>query len=547
VQGVPSCSSRTLAALLKEWNYNGYTTSDTDAVKDSYSEHKYWKSASEASCRSITDGKCDINSGSTYQKSLLAGVGEKICSMADVDASVERTLRQRFDLGLFDPAKSQPLTQLDASSIATPAIAELNLKAAEESLVLLMNRDALLPLSRGTKMAVIGPFADDAKPQMGTHWKGFACPDGSLGCVPTIYDAIGTINNASGGTTSYAPGCGIKTESSADLAAAVATGRAADHIVLVLGIDDSIEHESHDRVSIDLPPAQHNLASAIYALGKPVIVVLINGGAVSIEQEMDSSGTLKKLAIIEAMLPGARGSEAIANGIFGHHGFGGRLPYSICKYCSLAGYQTLLSRSTAKVLLVFASVSALKPSLLDANALTADPASFVNTTAMSVMDPTVPPGRTYRYRDAESFLFPFGTGLSLSSVRLSLPGGTDAGTISTDGSNATTISVAIDNHSGPSVSQVITAYWVPNSDLNIAAKIQLFDFQRVHIRSGERQVVRFTISSAQFRTADRSNGDLVVIPGQYGLKFTDGGIGEVAASVTVAGASRYVVEKFPIV
>ena len=163
------------------------------------------------------------------------------------------------------------------------------------------------------------------------------------------------------------------------------------------------------------------------------------------------------------------------------------------------------------------------------------------------MDPTVPPGRTYRYRDAESFLFPFGTGLSLSSVRLSLPGGTDAGTISTDGSNATTVSVVVDNYSGPPVSQVITAYWMPNSDLNIAAKIQLFDFQRVYVRSGESHVVRFTLSSAQFRSADRSNGDLVVIPGLYKLKFTDGGAGEVTASVTVAGAGRYVVEKFPSV
>ena len=182
---------------------------------------------------------------------------------------------------------------------------------------------------------------------------------------------------------------------------------------------------------------------------------------------------------------------------------------------------------------------------LGADALIADPASFINTTAMSVMDPTVPPGRTYRYRDAGSFLFPFGTGLSLSSVRLSLQGGMDAGTISADGSNATTVSVAIDNLGGPPVSQVITAYWVPNADLNIAAKIQLFDFQRVHVRSGESKVVQFTLSSVQFRTADRSNGDLVVIPGHYSLKFTDGGMGEVTASVTLAGSDRYVVEKFP--
>ena len=75
----------------------------------------------------------------------------------------------------------------------------------------------------------------------------------------------------------------------------------ADVVVLVLGIDGSMENEAHDRTSIDLPLAQHHLSEAIYQLGGPVVVVLINGGAVSIAPEMDTSGRLKQLAIVEAM------------------------------------------------------------------------------------------------------------------------------------------------------------------------------------------------------------------------------------------------------
>ena len=91
-----------------------------------------------------------------------------------------------------------------------------------------------------------------------------------------------------------------------------------------------------------------------------------------------------------------------------------------------------------------------------------DAAGFVNTTAMSEMDPTVPPGRTYRYRQPDSFLYPFGTGLSLSDVSIGLTTGIDAGTVSADGSNSTTVEIRVVNAPGSIVaSQVITAFWRP--------------------------------------------------------------------------------------
>lgn len=114
VDGVPACSSSMLAHASSQWGFRGYTTSDSDAVKDAFDKHHYFPTAPAASCGSITKGKCDINSGNTYSKSLLDGVDAKLCDIADVNAALARTLKVRFDLGLFDPNISQPLTKLGA-------------------------------------------------------------------------------------------------------------------------------------------------------------------------------------------------------------------------------------------------------------------------------------------------------------------------------------------------------------------------------------------------------------------------------------------------
>ena len=155
----------------------------------------------------------------------------------------------RFDLGLFDPNISQPLTKLGIEVVATTASAALNLLAAEQSLVLLRNSNAstragggnaahgsgaahapILPLAVGKRMAVIGPIADNQAPLMGTHYRGYACPDDTFSCVPSIYEALAALNNASGGETIFSQGTGI--EDGADgIAAAMAAAAAADYVV----------------------------------------------------------------------------------------------------------------------------------------------------------------------------------------------------------------------------------------------------------------------------------------------------------------------------
>jgi beta-glucosidase-like glycosyl hydrolase len=174
----------------------GYVTSDTDAVSDAYRKHNYSSSAQAASCAAVTSGGCDINSGSTYKKSLLEGVKQKLCTMADVDEAVRNTLAVRFALGLFDPTTAQPLTKLGVEAIDTVESQALNQRAARSSLVLLLNKGGTLPLATnsdsGLKLAVIGAgeHADSPKAMLGTHFKDYACAGNTLNCVASPLHAL---------------------------------------------------------------------------------------------------------------------------------------------------------------------------------------------------------------------------------------------------------------------------------------------------------------------------------------------------------------------
>eukprot|EP00039_Didymoeca_costata_P012074 m.172780 g.172780 ORF g.172780 m.172780 type:complete len:496 (+) comp15376_c0_seq11:1035-2522(+) len=484
--------------------FSGYTTSDTDAVADAYDPHKYFPSREAACCGSITKGRCDINSGLTYVHNLLQGVAEKLCTMNDVDAAVARTMKVRMEMGLFDPTDDQPLTKIGLESVASKETQALNLETAEQSLVLLRNSDNVLPLTAGKKLAIIGPLASDPTPMMGTHYKGYACPNNDLKCVPSILDSIGIINNAtSRGSIVYEEGCDVDKGNDRKIKDAVEAAQDADAVVLVLGITGEQEHEGMDRTSIDLPAVQHNLSAAILALKKPTVIVLINGGMVALDSEASFQGSL---AIVEALLPGAVGGTAIANGLFGKHSFGGRLPYTIY-------------RST-----------------------------FVDETPMSEMELTAKPGRTYRFYNGV-VSYPFAHGLSLVPCKLSLSSGTSPqGSLDTAGSKTIDVSIDVSAPSSAEInaSQVITAFWKPSASLmnEIPLKSQLFDFQRVSVAPGNTLKVVFSLSASDFEVSEVGTGNIVVLPGFYNISFTDGDSTDISYGLTLTG-DKQVIENFP--
>jgi beta-glucosidase len=169
VNGDPACASpRLLQDILRgEWGFQGYVTSDCWAISDIHNGHRVAADEVEAATRSLRAGT-DLACGPEY-RSLVEAVRRGMVAEAEVDTAVTRLMRARFRLGVFDPPERVPYTRTASTANEAPAHAALAVEAARKSLVLLTN-DGVLPLRRdATRIAVIGPTADDVDLLLGNY------------------------------------------------------------------------------------------------------------------------------------------------------------------------------------------------------------------------------------------------------------------------------------------------------------------------------------------------------------------------------------------
>eukprot|EP00041_Stephanoeca_diplocostata_P008138 m.117691 g.117691 ORF g.117691 m.117691 type:complete len:917 (+) comp17191_c0_seq1:436-3186(+) len=554
VLGVPTCLSPVIAGARDQWGFEGYVTSDSDSVNDATSGHHYTDTPVEASAIAISTGQCDIDSGDTYNKNLMAAVNGRVhgVSMADVDRALFNTFKQRFDLGLFDPIDSYSWPGAD--DVGTDASAALSHTASQEGLVLLRNDASLLPLTAGQRIAVVGPHANATKVLMQPYPFTPFCPDSSYDCLVTPTQAIASINDINANAwTRMAAGCDLFNTSEHGFEEALALARTADVVVLGLGIetcgmdpahnlnpgarrpgacfqekmttgyvfpDEYLELEAHDRTTIALPPVQLSFARQILALGKPTVVFLMNAGAVALD-DLTALPATAPVAIVEAFYPGPHGGTALAEGLFGKHNKWGRLPYTIY------------------------------------------PANWTAQTPMTMHDLRVAPGRTYRYYRTPTY--PFGFGLSLTSWTVEAPG-SDSGclaTLNTATATATcTVGITVHNTGSASGDAVLLMYKKLATQTNPSASPkknskgetilspirELIGFERVKdVGVGATATVNFNVSAAILAAVDESSGDLIALSGRFIIEF-DIGTGSAASvttlSATVSGAP-VVLESFP--
>jgi beta-glucosidase len=163
VNGSPACANRFLLdeTLRKKWGFQGYVVSDCGAISDFFSAdgHHFSPDAAHASAEAVKAGD-DLSCGDEYA-ALVDAVHQHLIDEKAVDQAVERLFTARFKLGLFDPPGSNAYSRISPSENATPEHAELALKAAQESIVLLKNDHNILPLARSVKtIAVVGPNAE---------------------------------------------------------------------------------------------------------------------------------------------------------------------------------------------------------------------------------------------------------------------------------------------------------------------------------------------------------------------------------------------------
>ena len=165
-EGKPCCTSdRLLIDILRnKWGYDGIVVTDCDAINNFYNrgQHETHKDPLSASVDAVLNGT-DLECGKVFM-SLTEGLKKGLVKESDLDEHLRKTLKGRFELGMFDPADRLPWARLGSEIISSETNHDMAVQAARESMVLLENKGAVLPLSKGIKtIAVVGPNADDVE------------------------------------------------------------------------------------------------------------------------------------------------------------------------------------------------------------------------------------------------------------------------------------------------------------------------------------------------------------------------------------------------
>jgi len=475
--GEPCCGSKALLQdiLHGKWGFDGYVTSDCWAVKDFHEKHKVTANATESAALAVSMG-CHLNCGNLYGYCLLA-VKEGLLSEEKIDDAVGHLFVTRMKLGLLgDFPKKQEYINIPYDVVDCPKHRELNLKTAQNGIVMLKNNGTLpLDLNKLKSIAVIGPNANSRAALVGNY-------EGTASEYVTVIEGIiekSRGNIASGGSplrVYYAEGCHLWSDRVRALtlpdsleSEAIAAVKSSDAVVVCLGLDvrlegeeggTGIEYSSGDKPGISLPGKQQQLLEKVTkaADGKPVILVVLAGSALAVTRAQESKNVG---AILHGFYPGAQGGRAVADIIFGHVSPSGKLPVTFYKSdCDL-------------------------PEFTDYNMK----------------------NRTYRYFKGEP-LYPFGFGLSYCRFELSdvITGETE---VRFTAKNIGACSDIINpNQAHGEVVQVYA------ENPNVREIRSLIGFKRIELKAGESKSYTITIDKNAFHRRDK-NGDLYRIPGEW--------------------------------
>ncbi|GAC1647987.1 MAG: glycoside hydrolase family 3 N-terminal domain-containing protein [Gemmatimonadaceae bacterium] len=319
IGGVPSHANRHLTTdiLRGEWGFDGLVVSDWTGIGELL-KHGVARDSASAGRLAIDAGvDIDMVSG-IYRGHLARLVQSGELSPRVVDEAVRRVLRLKYRLGLFrDPYHSADTARARVTML-TPRMREAARRVARESIVLLKNDRALLPLRKDLRtLAVIGALADDSEAVLG-NWQGQGRSADAVSVLQGIRRAVSPRTNVL-----VARGASPEGDDTSGVAEAVRTARRADAVVLVIGETPSMSAEAASRASIDIPGAQLRLAEAIAATGVPTVVVLMNGRPLALQWLNDHVP-----AILETWFLGIEAGPATADVLFGDYNPAGKLPVS---------------------------------------------------------------------------------------------------------------------------------------------------------------------------------------------------------------------------
>ncbi|WP_052334815.1 glycoside hydrolase family 3 C-terminal domain-containing protein [Clostridium saccharobutylicum] len=450
----PCCGSELLLKdiLRGKWKFKGHVVSDCWAIADFHLHHNVTSTATESAALAIKNG-CDLNCGNVYLQMLLA-YKEGLVTDDDITRATERLMATRIRLGMFD--EECEYNEIPYEMNDCKEHNEASLMASRKSIVMLKN-NGLLPLDKSKlkSIGVIGPNANSELMLKGNYF-------GTASKYITILDGIHEAVDSENIRVFYSEGCHLYKDRVSDLAQAddrmaeaVTVAEHSDIVVLCLGLDSSIEGEqgdasnsegAGDKLNLNLPGKQQELLENVLAVGKPVIVVLGAGSALTLQGQEEKCDS-----ILNTWYPGSFGGRAVSDLLFGKCSPSGKLPVTFYK--------------TTEELPEFTDYS-MK-------------------------------GRTYRYMKGES-LYPFGYGLTYSTVKLS---DLTTSKVSKDFENVN-VSIKITNTGNYDIEEVVQCYVKDLESKYAVDNYSLSGFKRIELKKGETKNVLMTIDRKSFEAVN---------------------------------------------
>ncbi len=460
--GEPCCGSKTLLKdiLRDEWGFKGHVVSDCWAIKDFHTGHMVTSDEVESVSLAMNNG-CDLNCGDIFVY-LKDAVEQGKVEESRLDEALVNLFTTRMKLGMMDGEKTA-FDNITMAEVDSKEHRKLNLDTSARSLVLLKN-DGILPLDKSKikTVGVIGPNADSRRALVGNY-------EGTASRYVTVLEGLEDYLGDDV-TFRYSEGCDLVRDRISGLSKGddrisevKSVCEDSDVIFVALGLDAGIEGEegdagnefaSGDKIDLKLPGLQGEILETAVNSGKPVILLLLVGSALSIDDS-------KINAVIQCWYPGAMGGRAIAETVFGDRNFEGKLPVTFYK-------------STAEL-----------PDFTDY--------------AMK--------GRTYRYMTNEA-LYPFGYGLSYTSYEYA--------NVKADKNALDDSGINIDfdlTNTGKVDGRETVQIYVKVSGVENAPKYQLKAFKKVALKSGETQRVSISLSKESFGLFD-TEGKFVIPSGK---------------------------------
>lgn len=338
LDGIPSTANdQLLTHLLRdEWKFDGFVVSDLYSIDGLAGTHHVAANLTEAAAVAMRAG-VDVDLGAQAYARLIEAVRHGKLDESLIDEACRRVLLRKFEMGLFE----HPYVSPDSTSaVGSADHAAVALDAARRAITLLKNENATLPLSRTTKVALVGPNAHNVYNMLGDY----TAPQPEHR-VKTILD--GLLTKLPHQQVEYVKGCAVRDTAGADIPAAVAAALRADVVIAAVGgssardfrtsyqatgaaetgahaVSDMDCGEGFDRASLSLLGRQQELLEALRRTGKPLVVVYVEG------RPMNKTWAAAHAdALLTAYYPGQEGGQAIADVLFGDVNPAGRLPMSV--------------------------------------------------------------------------------------------------------------------------------------------------------------------------------------------------------------------------